>query len=449
MKTLIQNGLLMDPANNIAETCNLLIEGGRIAAVTRDWPEADRTLDAAGKIVCPGFIDIHMHEDPVGADGRIQSCIFQSMLRMGITTVVGGNCGDNVYDPVEYLNIVDRDGAAVNVAMFAGHTWFRKRAGALDKYGGITASQQEKMLAGLKQALMGGCAGISFGLRYVPGVSEAEFHAAAGLCRHSGKLISAHMRDDAAYVFDALAELARAGESCGVRIQVSHIGSMGGFGQMEQLLRQVDAYRAAGLDIACDCYPYTAFSTGIGETTYDEGWLERYGCDYSACVPAEGKYKNKPCTPESFAELRRENPECITVCRVMREEDVRMALRHPAVMLGSDGFVDNGQGHPRAAGAFPRFWREYVCSGEIEPLAGIARMTSMPAQRLGLQNKGRLNVGADADIVIFDPEKLRDCATFDDPMLPPEGIDYVLVGGEIAVHNGRITRDRLGKALRL
>ena len=448
MSILIQNGLLVDPANRIYEEKNLLIESGRVAAVTDETPAADHVIDAAGRVVCPGFIDIHMHEDPV-EDGRISSCIFHSMLRMGVTTAVGGNCGDNVYDPVRYLDIVDRDGAPVNVALFAGHNYFRKKAGGMDKYTGITDEQKQKMLAGLQEAIDGGCVGISFGLRYVPGTDEVEFHAAARLCAPDRKLVSAHVRDDAAYIFDALEELARAGFACGVPVQVSHIGSMGGFGQMEELLRRIDGYREKGLDVACDCYPYTAFSTGIGETTYDDGWLERYNCDYSACVPAEGKYKGVPCTKEIFEELRREDPDCITVCYVMQEADVLLALRHPHVMLASDGFIDRGQGHPRAAGCFPRFLREYTGKGKLDLPAAITKMTSMPADRLGLPGKGRLNVGVDADIVIFDPARIRDNAGFDEPSLAPEGIDYVLIGGEIAAKDCEIINDRLGRAVRM
>lgn len=448
MKTLIQNGLLADPANRICSKLNLLIEGKKILRVSADPMQADHVIDASGKIVCPGFIDIHMHEDPVGADGKIAQSIFPAMLHMGVTTCIGGNCGDNVYDPSEYLNIVDRFGAPVNVALFAGHSWFRKQAGALDKYRSVAPDQLKSMLAGLEGALQGGCAGISFGLRYVPGIDEKELLAAVQLCAAHGKIISAHVRDDAAQVFSAVAEVAQACKSCGAPVQISHIGSMGGFGQMQTLLQQVDAYRANGLDIACDCYPYTAFSTGIGETTYDDGWLDRYGCDYSACVPTEGKYKGVPCTAESFAELRKNDPECITVCYVMQDQDVRMALKHPNVMIGSDGFVDQGQGHPRAAGAFPRFWHEYVVNGDIDLLSGIAKMTSLPAQRLGLRHKGQLCAGSDADIVIFSPEKLRDRATFADPMLPPEGLDRIFIGGEIALENGMIQNAALGRAIR-
>lgn len=448
MRTLIKDGTLLDPANRVWSRLNLLIEDGSVAAVTSGTPAADRIIDAAGKLVLPGFIDIHMHEDPVGADDKIAYGIFDCMLRMGVTTAAGGNCGINYYDPVEYLGLVDRDGAPVNVLLFAGHQYFREQAGALDKYAPITSEQSARLTASLQAALDGGCAGISYGLRYVPGTGREEFCATASCCIQSGKLITAHVRDDAQGIFAAVEEVAEAGRRFGIPVQISHIGSMAGFGQMAEVLRQIDEYRMNGVDIQCDCYPYYAFSTMVGSTTYDDGWLERYHCGYDALEFTEGRYKGQRATAETFAEMRRDFPGCLTVCYVMREEDIDMALAHPCVMLGSDGLMDRGQGHPRAAGTFPRFLSKFARTGKVGLYEAVDKMTNLPARRLGLSNKGRLNAGADADVVILNYTSIRDNASFQNPTLPPNGIDTVLIGGEIALENGHIVNGRLGRAIR-
>ena len=448
MKTLIYGGRVIDPANHVDSKLNLLIEDRKIAWVGKEMPEADEMIDATGKIVTPGFIDIHMHEDKVDETGKIRFDIFNSMLRMGVTTAVGGNCGINVYDPVEYLKIVDTHGAPVNVAMFAGHEYFRKAAGAEDIYAEATETQKRAMEGAIRTALEGGCVGVSFGLRYVPGANKDEFFRAAACCQKETKLIASHVRNDADGIFDAIDEFCAAGVAFGIPVQISHIGSMGGFGQMEAVLQQIDAYRMNGLDIAMDCYPYFAFSTRLGTPTYDPGWLERYHCDYGVLEFCEGKYKGQRATKETFDEMRRDFPECITVCYVMQECDVRKAYRHPAVMVGSDGLLNDGQGHPRASGSFPRFIAEFVRSGDLNLYDAVEKMTAMPAARLGLSNKGRLNAGADADITIFDFEKIKDNATFASPVLPPEGIDYVFIGGQIAARNCQIIRNDCGEAVR-
>ena len=447
MRTLIHGGHVIDPANRIDGQLNLLTEDGKILWVGTSLPEADRVIDATGKIVTPGFIDIHLHEDPV-EDGRIQPCIFHMMLRQGVTTAVGGNCGINVHDPAEYLDIVDRDGCAVNVGLFAGHEYFRKAAGAEDIYAGSTPEQQQEMANNIRRALDAGCVGVSFGLRYVPGADKEEFFRAAACCADSKKIIASHVRDDADAIFSAIDEFCAAGVEFGVPVQISHIGSMGGFGQMRDVLRQVDSYRLGGLDIAMDCYPYFAFSTRLGTPTYDPGWLDRYHCGYEVLEFCEGKYKGQRATAETFAEMRRDFPECITVCYVMKEEDIRLAFRHPGVMLASDGLVNNGKGHPRAAGSFPRFLAEFARKGTLSLYDAIEKMTAMPANRLGLTNKGRLNVGADADITIFDYDTVQDGATFAEPALPPTGIELVLIGGEIALEKGNIVKSDCGKAVR-
>jgi len=447
MKTLISGGHVIDPANRVNGRLNMLVEDAKIVWVGRGEPEADKVIDAGGKIVVPGFIDIHLHEDPID-NGRIAPCIFEMMLRQGVTTAVGGNCGINVWDPGEYLDIVDRDGAAVNVGLYAGHEYFRKAAGASDIYAPATEEQKEEMVKGIGKALENGCVGVSFGLRYVPGADKDEFFRAAACCREGRKIIASHVRDDADAIFKAIDEFCEAGVEYGLPVQISHIGSMGGFGQMEDVLRQMDEYKLNGLDIAMDCYPYFAFSTRIGTPAYDPGWLERYHCGYDVLEFCEGKYRGQRATKETFDEVRAEFPECITVCHVMREEDVRMAFGHPGVMLASDGLVNNGQGHPRAAGTFPRFIAEFVRKGTLSLYDAVDKMTAMPANRLGLENKGRLNAGADADITIFDLDRITDRATFAEPALEPEGIEMVMIGGEIAFEKGKIIKNNCGRAVR-
>ena len=451
MKTLIHGGLLIDPANHVRAYLNVLLEDGKVAAVTSAMPEADRYIDAAGKIVAPGFIDIHMHEDPVGEDGKIvnnEKSIFQCMLRMGVTTVLGGQCGENKYDPGDYLDLVERDGAPVNVAMLAGHGYNREFCGCTDKYAPATSQQRADMAAAIGKALERGCFGVSYGIRYVPGIDMDELAETAEPCRQAGKLIAAHIRSDAGEVFDAAREFMDTGVKIGIPVQLSHIGSMAGFGQMEEFLQMVDEYKMNGLDVSCDCYPYYAYSTFLGSTTYDDGWMDRYGCDYDVVELCEGEYKGQRCTEEIFHKVRREYPGCITVCHVMNHDDIDNAFRHPNVMLASDGLMNDGQGHPRAAGAFPRLYAEFVRPGKLDLYKAVEMMTAAPAAKLGLESKGRLNVGADADVVIFDLETIQDGATFSEPALAPKGIDYVLIGGEIAARDCQVVENRLGKVLR-
>ncbi|MDO5562964.1 MAG: amidohydrolase family protein, partial [Synergistaceae bacterium] len=367
---------------------------------------------------------------------------------MGVTTAVGGNCGLNVCDPVTYLDTVDAEGAPVNMAMLAGHAFLRERTGAADKYAPISKDQLEILCCDTEAALEGGCLGVSYGIRYVPGITKEELDGTAKLCKKENKLIAAHLRDDAEAIFDAADELISVGLKYDLNTEVSHIGSMAGFGQMERFLRRMDNYRANGLHLHCDCYPYYAFSTYLGTTTYDDGFLDRYHTDYSVVEICEGKYKGQRCTKEIFDELRRDAPMTLTVCHVMRPEDVDMALLHPGVMLASDGILNSGQGHPRAAGAFPRFLNEYVNGGKLPLYDAVEKMTSMPAAKLGLAKKGGLSVGDDADITIFDLHNIKDTATFSSPITPPLGITDVLINGRQAIADGRVISNHFGKSVR-
>lgn len=447
----IRGGRLIDPANGIDAVTDLWLDGGKVVSVGEPPRGAENAviLEAEGRIVCPGFVDMHMHEDPLGEDGKIRRDIFDCMLRMGVTTAAGGNCGECKAEPASYLDIVDRDGAPVNVAMFAGHGYFRRAAGVKSRYDTASPEQRKRIAESIRTALDRGCVGVSFGLRYDPGTDEEELHEAARAASGTGKLLAAHVRDDAEAIFRSIAEMAEAAETAGLPVQISHIGSMAGFGQMKKVLGDLRAFRAAGLDMGMDCYPYDAFSTNIGSATYDDGWLERYGCGYDVLEFCSGPWKGKRADAETFAEMRKRYPESLTVCHVMRREEVSAALRDPLVAIASDGILNNGCGHPRAAGTFPRYLSALL-EENADLSEGIRKITALPASRLGISDrKGHLGVGADADVVVFDPLRLKDRATFASPTLPPDGICAVIVGGKHAAEDGVIVCPDAGRSVRI
>ena len=224
---------------------------------------------------------------------------------------------------------------------------------------------------------------------------------------------------------------------------------MAGFGQIDKVFQIIDEKRAKGIDVSCDCYPYSAFSTKIGETTFDEGFIERYNTGYESLEVMEGEFKGKRCTEEMFFKIRKEHPETMMVGHLMNSEDIEKALLNPNTVVASDGILGiNGDGHPRAAGSFPRFLAKYVRDKKLMSLyEGIEKITYAPAKLYKI-NKGGLSIGDDGDITIFSLEELEDMATFAENGLSPKGIKYVIINGEIAVKNDEIINGKLGTALR-
>lgn len=450
MITVVKNGRVIDPYNNIDSKLNIVIKDGKILEITPYEISGEKNIDATGLIVCPGFIDIHMHEDMYhNEEDYLDEWIAKSMLNMGVTTCIGGNCGINLTEPLTYLDAVDRLKLPVNIGLMAGHTNIRECVVEnSNKYNPIQTDDIKKIMYTAREYLEGGCFGISYGIRYVPGITELELIEVSKACKPENKIINAHVRDDAKNIIWATKEFIKVGMKLDIPIQNSHIGSMGGYGQMKELLRLLDSVKSSGLDITSDCYPYYAFSTRIGETTYDDGFLERYNIDYDSIEISEGKYKGQRCTRNIFDELRKSSPDTITVGHVMNEKDIDMAILHPNVMIASDGFLHNEQGHPRAAGTFPRLIDKYVKTGKLSLYDAINKMTTMQAKKLGLSNKGNLSKGSDADITIFSYDEIKDNATFDNPIKKPDGIKYVLIKGSVALKDGEIVNGKLGTSVR-
>lgn len=463
MELCINGGILLDPANGVFSKQNVGIKDGRVHRISTEELKGDQIINADGLILCPGFIDVHMHEENYDeVTDSFEEGIFDCMLRMGVTTAIGGNCGGGPSDLKGYMEAIDRKGIPINLGMLVPHGSLREKAileypeektgevaGGLDpKYLPASSAQLEKMAQWTEELLDIGCFGVSFGIRYIPGITNGELLTISKIAAKKGKLLAAHIRDDAKNVFPALSEFLSAAKTSGAAARVSHIGSMAAYGQMTEVLQEIEAQLENGMDVWCDCYPYDAFSTGIGETTYDDGFLERYGIGYEGIEIGEGPYRGKRCDEALFNKLRKEAPGTITIGHFMRQEEIEEALSHPQVLVASDGFMHGKEGHPRAAGTFPRVLSELVRKKKKLTLyQAVEKMTSLPAKAFSI-NRGSLGIGDIADMVLFDPEKIGDRATFEDPALPPEGIYGVFINGKIGAEKNRIRNRTLGRTVR-
>lgn len=449
MDIAINNALIIDPGNKVHSRLNIGISNGKVTEISQKELFADEVIDGSGMVVSPGFIDAHMHEgDYNNTTDSFDTLIFESMLKMGVTTAIGGNCGSGPEEPVQYLDAADRLGLPINLALLVPHDTLRRKVKATDKYLPVTTPDIYIMRELAENWLNCGCIGISFGIRYIPGIDRRELHIVSDAAMKSRKIIAAHIRDDASMVIPSIAEIVEVAAELGIPAQISHIGSMGGYGQMDEVLAYIDYIRSKGLDIYADCYPYAAFSTCIGETTYDDGFLERYNTTYENIEIADGPYRGKRCTAELFRKLRVASPDTITIGHVMKESEIEKAIIHPGVLIGSDGFMHGDEGHPRAAGTFPRIISEYVRKRKLLSLnEAISKMTWQTAERFGIE-RGKLNVGSAADIVIFNADLIEDSATFESPTRPPKGIEYVLLNGRIALKGGEIINRNLGRSIR-
>ena len=443
---VIKNGTIIDPKRRKSTIANLGILNGKISSITREEIEGVVEIEVKDKIVCPGIIDIHAH-----VEGNIDCA--KVMAAMGVTTVYNGNCGMSPENLKTFYK--DNEYFLINQIEQIGHTNLRELVGVYDRYKSSGDEEIEKMKSMLKEAFEDGVSGLSFGLEYVPGSSRKEVLELSRVAAKYGKLISIHTRGDSYGGLATLREAIDITRKTGAAVNISHLTYQFGMGMATEALSMIEEALEEGLDISVDSGLYSGFATAIGSAVFDEGCLEKWGCDYNSLIAGTGKYKGQRLTKEIYEELRRDYPEETGIGMVGEEYEVFEILEKPYVMVCTDGgtLYDNGiPGHPQDAGTYPKFFRTMVKEQHrISWMEAIDRCTYMPAKRLGLKNKGTIEVGADADILIFDPKVIEDKADypcFGSTEVRPEGIEYVFVNGVITVKGKEVLDTKAGKVIK-
>jgi N-acyl-D-aspartate/D-glutamate deacylase len=467
---LIRGASVLDGSGSAAEQMDVALGEGRIRAVGPALEYAAETcVDAEGLVLAPGFIDVHTHDDI----SVIHNPTMLSKLSQGVTTVIVGNCGisaspvklsGDLPDPMNllgaaddfryptfasYIQAIRQARPSVNVGALVGHTALRNNhMGRLDRV--ATDAEIEQMRAQLREALAGGALGLSSGLAYLSAnaatieeiVSLAEPLAAAGA------VYTTHMRSETEAILDAMNEAFEIGRSTRVPVIVSHLKCAGiaNWGRSGEVLHALDAARCEQ-QIGCDCYPYAAGSSTLDLRQVDE--RVKITITWSTHHPeVAGQTLTEIAEGWNVTQLeaaRRLQPAG-AIYHSISEDDMRRILAHPATMIGSDGLPNDPRPHPRLWGTFPRVLGHYSREERLISLPeAVHKMTAMPAQRFGLAGRGLIRKGYCADLVLFDPEKIIDMATFTEPVRAAEGIVGVWVNGVRSYAAKRVTGCRAGQ----
>jgi dihydroorotase/N-acyl-D-amino-acid deacylase len=505
---VIRNAHIIDGTGSPWFGGDIAVRGDTIAALARriEGP-ATRTVDAANLSVAPGLIDIHVHAlggagDPPPTFPILEVPTADNYVRQGTTTLITGPDGFSPVPLRPALEAIARTPITPNIGTFIGHG--AVRAAVLGRVNRApTAAELDRMRALVDEGMRDGAFGLSTGLFYVPATFSKtdEVIELAKVAGAKGGIHISHMRDEEKGLEASVRETIAIGEQGGLPTQVTHHKTIGKatWGKTVQTLQLVDEARQRGVDVTIDLYPYTASSTSISAalmpTWAQEGSRDEilnrlrdsdtrrrilgetiqiilYGrgggdprnimvsrCDWNQALAgqrlddvAAGRGKSRSVEDAADAALWLvENGDCGGIYFAIGEEDVQRVLKHPASMVASDGQVvlfGRASPHPRSYGTFARVLGHYVRDLKVLPLEdAIRKMTSFPARRIGITDRGVLREGLKADIVIFDPTKIRDTATFEKPHSYAEGVSMVVINGQIVFENGALTKARPGRVL--
>jgi len=495
---VIHHARIVDGAGDPWFYGDIGIRGDTIAAVGQlDNAQSGANIDAKGLVVAPGFIDIHTH----ARRGIFLDPTAQNYIRQGVTTILEGNDGSSPLPLAPFFEKLSATPLAVNFGSFVGQGSIRQQVTGLENRK-ATPDEIGKMKELARQAMREGAFGLSSGLFYVPGnfTPTEEVIEIAKVVGGMGGMYISHMRDEAAGVSDSVRETIRIGEEGGLPTQVTHhkIIGKGNWGKSVDTLKLIEEARARGVDATIDQYPYTASSTGtaalfpqwslaggpkallerlaapeqrirIKTVIIDRILTDRGGGDPKNVVMAGCSFdptlagkslaqitadRGRPVTVENAAETAIEIQQkggCAAVYHAIGEDDVVRILRSPYTMIGSDGEVPEfgkGAPHPRSYGTFARVLARYVREQKAITLEdAVHKMSGYTAQRLKLYDRGLLRPGMKADVVIFDPAKVRDTADFPNPHQYAEGFSYVIVNGKPVIASGKLTGERPGRVL--
>ena len=496
---LIRNARIVDGTGSPWYRGDIALRGETIARIApRIEGPAARTIDAGGHVVAPGFIDIHTH----ARRGIFDVPTADNYLRQGVTTLIEGPDGSSPLPIKPFLERLAALHITPNFALFVGQGTVRDQViGSVNRK--ATPEEIEKMRGLVRQGMLDGAFGLSSGLFYVPGTftPTAEVIELAKVAGSMGGIYISHMRDEASGILNSVRETIEIGEKGGLPTQVTHHKVIGkaNWGKSVDTLRLVDEARARGVDATIDQYPYTASSTSI-QAALMPAWsleggrqevlkrlqnpsmrselqketsriiLEERGggdpqnvqlarCDWDPSLAGKRlgdvtKGRGLPVTIENAADTALwivERGGCAGIFHAIEEDDLQRILRHPATMIGSDGEIPifgTANPHPRSYGTFVRVLGRYVRELKVITLEdAVRKMSAFPAQRIGLADRGVLREGMKGDIAIFNPDTIRDLATFERPHQYAEGVDYVIVNGQVAFEGGKMTAARPGRIL--